>query len=115
MSVDEKTQHCLQLLLLRLFDLELRVIEMRTPLFSSTERRQLESIHTSAMDNDGELALQQYFKGLRRQAGARQGDLSSDISSSSSTDVWAALHRADRRVTDAVLLESEWRQLWDLL
>jgi hypothetical protein len=36
MSVEEKTQHCLQLLLL-LFDLEIRVIEMRTPLFSSDE------------------------------------------------------------------------------
>jgi hypothetical protein len=35
MSVEEKTQHCLQLLLL--FDLEIRVIEMRTPLFSSDE------------------------------------------------------------------------------
>jgi hypothetical protein len=115
MSVDEKTQHCLQLLLLRLFDLELRVIEMRTPLFSSDERRQLEAIHTAVMDEDGDLALQQYFKGLRRQAGARRNDLSSDVSSASSADVWAALHHADRRATDAKLLESEWRQLWDLL
>jgi hypothetical protein len=115
MSVEEKTQHCLQLLLLRLFDLELRVLEMRTPLFSSNERRQLEAIHTAAMDNDGELALQQYFKGLRRQAGARRDYSSRDVSSASSADVWAALHHADRRATDAELLESEWRQLWDLL
>jgi hypothetical protein len=115
MSVDEKTQHCLQLLLLRLFDLELRVIEMRTPLFSPNERRQLEAVHTAAMDGDGELALQQYFKGLRRQAGARRSDASRDVSSASSADVWAALHHADRRATDAELLEEEWRQLWDLL
>lgn len=67
------------------------------------------------MDEDGELALQQYFKGLRRQAGARRNDSSSDVSSASSADVWAALHHADRRATDAELLESEWRQLWDLL
>ena len=69
MSVEEKTQHCLQLLLLRLFDLELRVLEMRTPLFSPDERQQLEAVHNAAMDEDGELALQQYFNGLRRQAG----------------------------------------------
>ena len=115
MSVEEKTQHCLQLLLLRLFDLELRVLEMRTPLFSPDERRQLEAVHTAAMDEDGELALQQYFNGLRRQAGARRNEPSRDVSSASSADVWAALHHADKRATDAELLESEWRQLWDLL
>lgn len=115
MSVDEKTQHCLQLLLLRLFDLELRVLEMRTPLFSPDERRQLEAVHTAAMDENGKVALQQYFKGLRRQAGARVNHSSRDVSSASSADVWAALHHADRRATDAELLEREWRQLWDLL
>ena len=62
MSVEEKTEHCLQLLLLRLFDLELRVIEMRNPLFSPNERRQLDAVHTASMDEDGELALQQFFK-----------------------------------------------------
>ena len=115
MSVEEKTQHCLQLLLLRLFDLELRLIEMKPPLFSQNERRQLEAIHTAAMDEDGEQALQQYFKGLRRQAGARGEGSSSDVSSASSAEVWAALHHADRRTTDAELLEREWRQLWDVL
>ena len=115
MSVEEKTEHCLQLLLLRLFDLELRVLEMRTPLFSPDERRQLEAVHTAAMDEDGELSLQQYFTGLRRQAGARVNHSSRDVSSASSADVWAALHHADRRATDAELLEREWRQLWDLL
>jgi hypothetical protein len=115
MSVEEKIQHCLQLLLLRLFDLELRVLEMRTPLFSRNERRQLEAVHTAAMDEDGKVALQQYFKGLRRQAWARVNHSSRDVSSASSADVWAALHHADRRATDAKLLESEWRQLWALL
>lgn len=115
MDVEEKTQHCLQLLLLRLFDLELRLIEMKTPLFSQGERRQLEAVHTAVMDEDGELALQQYFKGLRRQAGARRADSSNDVSSSSSADVWAALHHEDRRATDAALLAREWRQLWELL
>jgi len=115
MSVEEKTQHCLQLILLRLFDLELRVLEMRTPLFSPNERRLLEAVHTAAMDEDGELALQQYFKALRQQAGAHRNDSSSDVSNTSSADVWAALHHADRRALDAKLFESEWRQLWDLL
>lgn len=77
--------------------------------------RRLEAFHTTVMDDDRELALQQYFKGLRRQTGACRNDSSSDVSSASSADVWAALHHADRRATDAELLESEWRQLWDLL
>jgi hypothetical protein len=46
MSVEEKTEHCLQLLL-RLFDLELRMLEIRTPFFSPDERRQLEAVHTA--------------------------------------------------------------------
>ena len=115
MSVEEKTEHCLQLLLLRLFDLELRVLEMRSPLFSPNERRQLDAVHTASMDEDGELALQQYFKGLRRQVRARPNDSSSDVSHTTSADVWAELHHADKRATDAELLEEEWRQLWDLL
>jgi hypothetical protein len=115
MSNDEKTQHCLQLLLLRLFDLELRLIEMKTPLFSPDERRQLEAVHTAVMDEDGELALRQYFRGLRRQAGARRDEAAGDITGASSADVWAALHHADRRATDAEFLEREWRQLWDRL
>jgi len=57
MSDDQKTQHCLQLLLLRLFDLELRLIEMKTPLFLPDERRQLEAVHTAVMDEDGDLAF----------------------------------------------------------
>ena len=115
MSVEEKTEHCLQLLLLRLFDLELRVLEMRNPLFSPNERRQLDAVHTASMDEDGELALQQYFKGLRGQVGARPNDSSSDVSHTPSVDVWAELHHADKRATDAELFEEEWRQLWDLL
>jgi hypothetical protein len=115
MGVEEKTEHCLQLLLLRLFDLELRVLEMRNPLFSPNERRQLDAVHTASMDEDGELALQQYFKGLRRQVGACSHDSSSDVSHTSSAEVWAALHHADKRATDAKLFAREWRQLWDLL
>jgi hypothetical protein len=115
MSVEEKTEHCLQLLLLRLFDLELRVLEMRSPLFSPNERRQLDAVHTASMDEDGELALQQYFKGLRGQVGARPNVSSSDVSHTTSADVWAELHHADKRATDAELFEEEWRQLWDLL
>ena len=115
MSVEEKTQHCLQLLLLRLFDLELRVIEMRSPLFSPNERRQLDAVHTASMDENGDLALQQYFKRLRQQVGARPNGSSSDVSHTSSADVWAALRHADKRATDAELFEEEWRQLWDLL
>ena len=115
MSIEEKTEHCLQLILLRLFDLELRVIEMRNPLFSPNERRQLDAVHTASMDEDGDLALQQYFTGLRRQVVARPNDSSSDVSHTSSADVWAALHRADMRATDAELFEEEWRKLWDLL
>jgi hypothetical protein len=115
MSIEEKTEHCLQLLLLRLFDLELRMIEMRNPLFSPHERRQLDAVHTASMDEDGDLALQQYFKGLRRQVGAHPNDSSSDVSHTSSAEVWAALHHADKRAIDAELFEKEWRQLWDLL
>jgi hypothetical protein len=111
MSVEEKTEHCLQLLLLRLFDLELRVLEMRSPLFSPNERQQLDAVHIASMDEDGELALQQYFKGLRRQVRARPND----SSHTTSADVWAELHHADKRANDAELFEEEWRQLWDLL
>jgi len=113
MSVEEKTEHCLQLL--RLFDLELRVIEMRNPLFTPNERRQLDAVHTASMDQDGDLALQQYFKGLRRQVGARPHDSSCNVSHTSSADVWADLHHTEKRATDAELFEEEWRQLWDLL
>jgi hypothetical protein len=115
MSVEEKTEHCLQLLLLRLFNLELRVIEMKSPLFSPDERRQLDTLHTASMDEDGDLALQQYFKGLRKQVGAQPSDSSSDVSHTSSAEVWAALHHADKRAIDAALFEKEWRQLWGLL
>jgi hypothetical protein len=115
MSVEEKTQRCLQLLLLRLFNLELRVIEMKSPLFSPDERRELDALHTASMDEDGDLALQHYFNGLRQQVGAQQNDASSDVSHTSSAEVWAALHHADKRATDAALFEKEWRQLWALL
>jgi hypothetical protein len=115
MSVEEKTEHCLQLLLLRLFSLELRVIEMKSPLFSPDERRQLDTLHTASMDEDGDLALQHYFKGLRQQIGAQQNDASNDVSHTSSAEVWAALHQADKRALDAALFEKEWRQLWALL
>jgi len=115
MSVEEKPHHCLQLLLLRLFDLELRLIEMKTPLLSPDERRQLDAVHAAVMDEDGDLALRQYFGGLRRQAGARRAEASDNVSSASSADLWSALHHADRRATDAELLEQQWRQLWDQL
>jgi hypothetical protein len=115
MNVEEKTQHCLQLLLLRLFNLELRVIEMKSPLFSPDERRELDALHTASMDEDGELALQQYFKGLRGQVGVQPNDSSSDVCHTSSAEVWAALHQADKRAIDAALFEKEWRQLWGLL
>lgn len=67
------------------------------------------------MDQDGDLALQQYFTGLRGQVGTNPNDLSSDVSHTSSADVWAALRHADKRATDADIFEKEWRQLWDLL
>ncbi len=64
MSVDEKTEHCLQLLLLRLFDLELRVLEMRNPLFSPNERRQLDAVHTAQWTRTGNWHFSNISKGF---------------------------------------------------
>jgi|CXWL01.1.fsa_nt_gi hypothetical protein len=115
MSEEEKTQRCLQLIVLRLFDLEMRLLETQIPLFSAHEREQLKAAHKDVMDEDGEEALRQLFRGLRRQAGAVMDERSNDLSSASTDELWSALRHADRQVADAEFLDREWKQFWDAL
>ena len=115
MSDEEKTQHCLRLLMLRLFDLELQFFQMKAALLSPDQRQGLEDAHKDTMDEFGEKALLQFFRKLRRQAGEAVDETSSDLSSASSDDVWSAFRHADRQESDAMFLDREWKRFWDAL
>lgn len=111
---EEKTQHCLRLIVLRLFDLELRLLAMRT-LLPPDQREGLDAGYKDEVDENGEQYLQQFFRGLRRQAGEAVDEVPSSLSSASSDDVWSALRHAERQEDDAKFLDGEWKQFWDAL
>ena len=100
--------------MLRLFDLQLQVEELKFALCSSEQREAIKLVHKETVDEDGEVALEQYFRSLRRQAGAEVGK-ASDRPDTSLADPWAELRHADRQEADSEFLDREWKQFWETL